>query len=600
MASRVRHLTRRLGRCLPVLLTIAGCNPNLEGAPEIEQDGPVGRQAPLNTPCVYSASTKVATLLVANGETAILTRRIPDGALLVNGQTCGAGTASNITRIDINEDPNSTGSQSIVVEYTTGTFGLGSSASVGIAVSLGSGSDSFSLKGTSSADVFCVAADGIYVSASDSYKDITVTSTGTLEYNFALAGGNDSFTAQGPCSGASNPFLQPLIVIGGEGADKVVGGSGNDSLYGGDGDDSLSGALGNDTCSGDSGNDYFDEARPSGTTNGNDVYLDSAGTSDVVDYSSRATVLRVDIEALAASGDDGESGINEADQVVSGIDMIRGGSDADVLTGDGAGNKLYGGPGNDTLTGGLGSDTLDGQAGDDLLVEGAVNSGADILIGGLGTDTADYSARSTSLIITMDGRNADDGAPGETDNVAADVERCLGGSAADTITGNAGNNVIRGGAGADVLNGGDGDDKFDDPLASNGGDIITGGAGYDTVDYSAFAGALTVSMDGVAANDGLSGEGDNVGSDVEVCIGGGGDDSITGGPGPNDLYGGAGNDVLHGAGGVDMLSGGAGADSLFGDAGEDTLDGEGASGDVLDCGPGDDIGLNGTMTNCEL
>ncbi len=98
---------------------------------------------------------------------------------------------------------------------------------------------------------------------------------------------------------------------------------------------------------------------------------------------------------------------------------------------------------------------------------------------------------------------ADDGAVGEGDVVAADVERVKGGSGNDTLDarsillsdvvlmGQGGNDVLRGGAGAEDLCGGLGNDRLVWSGCSGGscpatstGDFLSGGGGVDTADYS--------------------------------------------------------------------------------------------------------------------
>ena len=145
-----------------------------------------------------------------------------------------------------------------------------------------------------------------------------------------------------------------------------------------------------------------------------------------------------------------------------------------------------GGAGDDVLRGGAGADTLNGDAGDDRFDEETTSNGGDVINGGAGDhDLVDYSARTAALTVTMDGVAANDGETGETDNVKSDVEDIIGGTVADTITGNASNNKIKGGDGNDVLSGGAGDDVFDQGAAADGNDTITGGTGADTIDYSA-------------------------------------------------------------------------------------------------------------------
>ena len=139
------------------------------------------------------------------------------------------------------------------------------------------------------------------------------------------------------------------------------------------------------------------------------------------------------------------------------------------------------------------------------------------------------------------------------------------------------------GPGPDAMTGGGAVDTF---VAGAGSDTYRGGGGQDIVDYSSRTAPLTVSLDGLA-NDGEAGEKDNVGSDVDVVIGGSAGDAITGSGGSNDLYGGPGDDLLHGGSGNDRLFGGTGTDNLGGDGGNDTLDG-GSGGDVLAGGSGTD------------
>lgn len=228
--------------------------------------------------------------------------------------------------------------------------------------------------------------------------------------------------------------------------------------------------------------------------------------------------------------------------------VISLGDGADVFTAAGADPKLpgigaaltadvtvYGGTGNDKLTGGEGNDTLYGDEGNDIL----------------------------------------DGGKGD-----------------DTINGGAGNDVITGGEGDDELFGDDGDDIFHEGDATNGGDLIIGGAGKDTVSYALRSAAVFVKNDTVGSGDPVvyagtdsgegadsdaddvldsSTEGDLIGQDVEVILGGAGDDMlIAGDVGVDDdgkpftvtLNGGAGNDWLIGGDGNNVFVGGPGIDTV--------------------------------------
>jgi Ca2+-binding RTX toxin-like protein len=412
----------------------------------------------------------------------------------------------------------------------------------------------------------------------------------------------------------------------GAGDDVITGGAGNDVFVGSPGDDTLDGGAGNDTF-GDAGG--F----------GHDTLIGGSG-SDTANYSARTTPV---VASADGTGGDGVAGEN---------DDVRG--DVEVLLGGSAADRLTGGPGNDTLRGNSGDDVLDGAG------------GSDTLEGGSGTDTADYRARTVALALSNDGV-ANDGAAGENDNVAGDVERLIAGSGNDDLTGGRYGDVLAGGEGTDRLRGGDGDDVLDggpgadtldggagidtvdyssrtypldvdlaagrgtdgdtltgvdgvtggsadDRLRGNdspgrfdggpgndwldgrgGGDRLTGGDGWDHVDYTGRRDDVVVSLND-GADDGESGERDDVRRDVESVASGSGDDKLTGDDDANSLNAGSGDDEVRGNGGDDTLTGGTGRDTVDGGWGDDQLTGGdhddklygGDGQDALDAGSGDD------------
>jgi Ca2+-binding RTX toxin-like protein len=289
------------------------------------------------------------------------------------------------------------------------------------------------------------------------------------------------------------------------------------------------------------------------------------------------------------------------------------------LSGEAGNDTLRVGTGFDqpaTLLGGLGADGLFGGDGNDRIDGGA---GADVLSGGGGSNTLDYGTRTRPLTICLDNVSGD-GEAGEGDNALADFEYVIGGNAADFITGsaskqtifgNGGNDTLNGGGGNDTLDGragndsllgGDGNDKFVSNNSADGSDVFWGGEGNDEVQYNSRSNAVTVDNDDVA-DDGESGERDNVRSDVEMLSGGRGNDRITGSERDDLLFGNAGNDTLSGLGGDDFLSDGAGNDVVYGgdgfdsfsangDTGNDRLDG-GSGNDRIDSGAGADTLLGG-------
>ena len=127
------------------------------------------------------------------------------------------------------------------------------------------------------------------------------------------------------------------------------------------------------------------------------------------------------------------------------------------------------------------------------------------------------------------------------------------------MSGGLGNDALKGSSTAanDAMHGGDGNDLL---FGGDGADAMFGDAGTDTADYTGRPSRVVVSIDGVA-NDGKTGEGDNVMGDVENVIGGLGNDQLTGSAIANRLDGGPGDDTLLGEGGPDVLIGGLGIDT---------------------------------------
>ncbi|HTQ04387.1 MAG TPA: calcium-binding protein [Polyangiaceae bacterium] len=252
---------------------------------------------------------------------------------------------------------------------------------------------------------------------------------------------------------------------------------------------------------------------------------------------------------------------------------------------------INGGDGDDVITGGNGDDTIDGGNGNDTYKASALGDGDDTFTGGAGEDKADYSARTTGqdLVIVMDGATTGGDVSGNTpeaDVIGSDVEDLVGGAGDDTLTGNSNSNHIQGGAGDDKISGGPGnatcsldvdtldgeagDDTFDQGSAADCGDVMNGGPGTDRVDYQGRTNALTILLD-TAANDGETGEKDNIKADVEIVIGGSGNDTITGSANADIIHGGPGDDVINAGGGNDTITGDSGNDTLNGEAGDDTF-----------------------------
>ncbi len=223
------------------------------------------------------------------------------------------------------------------------------------------------------------------------------------------------------------------LIYGYGGIDVISGGTGDDDLYGGDGDDTLNGDAGVDLLYGELGND---------TLNGG-AGVDTLRGGDGVDTLSGGTEN----------------------------DTLYGEVGNDTLNGDAGDDLLDGGDGNDTLSGAAGIDRLVGGLGDDVLDGGA---GADRFLGGAGTDTLSYASATAGVIVNLATGGTGGDAAGD---VFEDVlEKLVGSSFNDDLTGTAAADIILGGAGNDSLTGNDGVDNLD---GGAGDDVLKGGAGND-------------------------------------------------------------------------------------------------------------------------
>ena len=221
---------------------------------------------------------------------------------------------------------------------------------------------------------------------------------------------------------------------------------------------------------------------------------------------------------------------------------LHGDDGNDTLTGCASAvtEKLIGGGGADTLRGGGGPDDLDG------------GTGPDSIDGGSGSDVVGYVGRS-GISVSLDGA-ANDGSPGEGDNVKPGIEKILGTPGADRLIGDAAVNTLTGGAGDDVIDGG------------GGADVLTGDAGSDMLSYATAGAGVVVDLRRATKN-GPLGTPDASTTLFERAEGTRFRDLLRGTPGANLLSGLGGHDRLSGGGGPDTMSGGRGNDKLAGGPG---------------------------------
>lgn len=298
--------------------------------------------------------------------------------------------------------------------------------------------------------------------------------------------------------------------------------------------------------------------------------------------------LTVDTSAAAASDQPqfAGTGSNAPDLGNDHIDLSK-------YTNPSGNSRIVGGPGDDVETA--------ATAGTEFYM-GSAPDGADELIGGPGFDEANYDDRSGNLTMNAADGLANDGEPGELDNISSNIDELPGGSGNDniqagsvdselfggdgndTVAGGPGNDEIGGGSGTNTLTGGPGDDSLgnddgstdtmdggpgdDEFELENGSADVHGGDGFDFVgifeegpppDFALLN--VSVTLDDLA-NDGASGDFTNVHSDVEDIETSGGDDTIVGSNAPEEIFTGLGNDAVNDGGGSDQVFTGPGDDAV--------------------------------------
>jgi Ca2+-binding RTX toxin-like protein len=434
--------------------------------------------------------------------------------------------------------------------------------------------------------------EAIYLHGAGGDDQIAVGDMGrAVEIGLDGNGGNDWLKATG---------TEPKRLFGGAGSDTLIGADGADELEGGPGSDLLRG-LG-------SGDVYYFAART--VANEVDRIDELAGPGlDRVDFS----MLPTDVSVRVNLGSDTELAVHSQRAVKTfaagqwrnienaaggaGNDLLVGNFLANVLDGDVGDDRLEGRPGYDTLIGNLGSDRLIGGQGNDAYRFEQLPSGSDVPseidtvveAAGQGLDTLDFSA-TDGVIVNLSLQDDFASQPHRRlHGDPANLERVLGGSGPDHLTGNALDNILIGNDGNDRLTGLGGNDRL---FGGLGNDTLNGGAGNDDLsggfgdDRYIFGLAVGQEVDHVFE---LSGGGEDVltffgqpasvpvtinlgqnllathaGRNVftgipdsflnfENATGGAGDDTLIGNSGDNRLFGGPGNDTFDGGGENDEI-----------------------------------------------
>ncbi|ANP47552.1 reprolysin-like metallopeptidase [Candidatus Viadribacter manganicus] len=487
------------------------------------------------------------------------------------------------------------------------------------------------------------------------WTDNVAIAFGTIIENVDLGDADDSAIG----NDAAN------IIRGFAGSDLLDGGGGDDTLDGGIGDDTLNGGTNADNMQGGDGNDMYvvDDAL--------DVTTESAGQGMDTVQSSVTRTLGANFENLTLTGSANLDGTGNTE-----INVINGNTGNNTLSGLDGNDTINGGDGDDIIIGGWGIDSLNGGEGNDGFAY-TIGDGNGSVNGGNGSDSfviTDVAGLGSILNANLTGSvltavagngltsiesvfaNMGDGVDWLIYNTSSDVavnftttaatgfagvsnvERVVGGSGNDMLTGDnldnrldgsTGSDTLAGLGGIDTLIGGDGDDWITGGLANDsiqggngndnigwvvgdGRDTIDGGADFDTFSVvgSASAELGNATWNGLSVtaliDNGLSNlEAINLDlgggvdwliynasaaavvnlqlgtasgfasvSNIEKVIGGSGNDTLTGDTLDNRLDGLAGADTLDGGAGSDAVLGGDGNDTIYASAGNDSLQGQ--------------------------
>ncbi|MGR9211450.1 beta strand repeat-containing protein [Rhizobium leguminosarum] len=511
---------------------------------------------------------------------------------------------------------------------------------------------SYTLQGGAGNDTYVVgsAVIGIVEAAGGGDDEIRTTAT---SYSMSSYANVERLTFTGTGNATLTGNTGDNIITAGTGNDILTGGAGADQLIGGAGTDTAGYAMATSAITfnlktgvytGEAAGDTFSSIEVlSGSAsadtfvgNGTTITFDGYAGDDTVDYSASAAAVNVTlagpgVTTVGSGGDaQGNSFVNIEKVIGSAFnDTLGSTSPFSYTLQGGAGNDTYvvgsavigiveaagggddeirttatsysmssyanverltfTGTGNATLTGNTGDNIITAGTGNDILTGGA---GADQLIGGAGTDTAGYAMATSAITFNLKTGVYTGEAAGDT---FSSIEVLSGSASADTFVGN--------------------------------GTTITfdGYAGDDTVDYSASAAAVNVTLAGPGVTTVGSG-GDAQGNsfvNIEKVIGSAFNDTLgSTSPFSYTLQGGAGNDtyvvgsavigIVEAAGGGDdeirttatsysmssyanverLTFTGTGNATLTGNTGDNIIT-AGTGNDILTGGDGDDILIGG-------
>lgn len=334
---------------------------------------------------------------------------------------------------------------------------------------------------------------------------------------------------------------------------------------------------------------------------GGDVYVEVSGDTKADIKLTGATNIPGALTFLLGDGADTFEAIDVAGISASHIDSAA--TALDPLSASYT-VAVYGGEGDDTLRGGLGDDDLYGNAGADTFLNDDADDGSDEFWGGAGTDVVSYASRSGAVTadinpvgvavtgtvdlttltypltadIDLQVDDDDDGDIDGSDTAAVNLAATASTDVADFIADLMADADLPTGVTISI-------DSRNRMLISHATRLIKITAAQDEATVGLAAATYTASSGD--ADDGESGENDDIHEDVENLIGGSAGDTLTGNSVSNSLTGGGGADNLSGGVGggtcasdVDVLTGGDGDDSfkmgIITDCGDEVVGGAGA------------------------